>query len=182
MASPVYSVRMSGPSAIPMTIFQEDAVEFERVIADTLESLNRGQLQGLRLRSPLYCHHGVQISFNRHGMPFLGHTTGFNNDNKPPRVFVRGGSRVLRITGNWLRASGANTGGRVFISEGGVVRDRQQLGRWEWHGDHPQDRIETIYASLVDQIRNDAAEQTNGAEAPFRFTARGSYVTVSPTP
>jgi len=131
-------------------ILPGEALEWENVIENALKLLDSNALESLCLSSPLYSHDGVQVSFDRRGVPFLGHSRGFNNASKPLRLYLHKPCRVLTVTRQWLKLAGRSSAGRVFLNARGVASNFEQIGRWNWPDASPQDRIAAMYFRLID--------------------------------
>ena len=117
-------------------ISAKEAAEFFAAVAVALKAATFDARSHIMLVGRLQW--GVAISFDGRWEPFLGHTLGYNNETKPPRLPIRERSRVLEVTKVWLMRLGRPIrGGRVFINMNGVLCEGSFIGRWQWYGPDP---------------------------------------------
>lgn len=127
-------------------ITEADAAEFVHAIAVALETDSSHHLRPSMVIRPT--HGGVAVSFDAAWKAFLGHTAGYNNDTKLPRVPIREPSRVLDVCREWLmKLDRTAPGGRVFIDLGGVHCDNVPIGLWRWHGPSPVEAVVGLFFS-----------------------------------
>lgn len=126
-------------------ISKDDADIFCSVLESVLHELSFLELRKVRL----FGKSGIVISFDKDWQPFLGHTLGYNNLSKPPRLAITSSNRVLDIAKTWLEGFGRpQSAGRVFVNRKGVVCVRQTLGTWQWDADDPVIRLRRFCDSI----------------------------------
>lgn len=148
------------------SISKDEAEQFCSALEAPLSKLSFHELKNLylftkktvdRIKGQL-C---IVISFDGEWRPFLGHTRGYNNSSKPPRLAITSDSRVLDIARTSLKRLGEpnRLGGRVFIHQKCFLQDRGTLGTWRWDARDPVERLRRFYdsvemASLDEESRN----------------------------
>jgi len=94
-------------------------------------------------------HHGLPVSFDPYGGPFLVYTIGWNREH---RLRIRQSTRILTFAGQLLQQSRGSRGGRAFLTRGGVSSCVdgvcRQLGTWNWPGDGPDRRVQSLIVAL----------------------------------
>lgn len=136
--------RAGKPVSDHVHVSAQEADEFFTAVVFALKTQSYDDLARVMLigRS----HPGVAISFDAEWEPFLGHTLGYNNYGKPPRLPIHQPSQVLYVAKVWLMRLGrAIRGGRVFINANGVLCDGASIGQWDWRGEDPVSKVASIY-------------------------------------
>lgn len=129
-----------------------EADELFRALHDALARVQDSDVQRLRVLGR--SNNGLPISFDGKWEPFLGHTIGYNNASKPPRIAIVAPSRVLGRAELWLRRLNRQPeGGRVFLSSHGVLCDHHSIGTWDWPGEDLLRRFYVLHSAFLAGMR-----------------------------
>ena len=132
-------------------VSEAEAQEFFAALYEALVRSDDANLRRLRISGR--SNDGLPISFDGRWEPFLGHTIGYNNNSKPPRIPIAAPSRVLGRVELWLQHLDRPTaGGRVFLNNRGVTCDHQTIGTWEWPGDLMH-RFIVVYSGCIARLQ-----------------------------